>query len=270
MGKGQYYASLWKAIVRVLLCWGVYATGVYCTFDDLIKFLNSVIGDRWVIDVDEHSIDEQQRRRRNKSRIHSISTAATDIIDTVVGTVSPTTNTTLHIIFSTDCSTYQQWQSYLFFYSAYAIGQPGYITRIVSGCNNDDDDDDDTSGGSSSSSKKKKEDEELQWHNIHVRHVMSNGIVYILRLNLVPSNNMMRRRMVMVVVSGKDIIYYHNSYINNNTCDMWIGTIILTTKHNNQPWKTHGQGKHTGGGWWGFYHVLFGDGMKWRGDFNNI
>ena len=178
MGKGQYYASLWKAIARVLLCRKVYAAGgVYCTIDDLIKFLNSVIGDKWVIDIDEHSIDEQQRRRRNKSRIHSSSTAATDIIDTVVGTVSPTTNTTLHIIFSTDCSTYQQWQSYLFFYSAYAIGQPGYITRIVSGCNNDDDDDDDdddTSGGSSSSSKKKKEDEELQWHNIHVRHVMSD------------------------------------------------------------------------------------------------
>ena len=53
MGKGQYYASLWKAIARVLLCRGVYASGVYCTFDDLIKFLNSVIGDKRVIDVDE-------------------------------------------------------------------------------------------------------------------------------------------------------------------------------------------------------------------------
>ena len=29
------------------------ATGVYCTFDDLIKFLNSVIGDKRVIDADE-------------------------------------------------------------------------------------------------------------------------------------------------------------------------------------------------------------------------
>ena len=126
----------------------------------------------------KHSIDEQQqqrRRRRNESGINSSSstrTAATDIIDTAVGTVSPTTNTTLHIIFSTDCSTYQQWQSYLFFYSAYAIGQPGYITRIVSGCNDDDDDDDDDA--TSGSSKKKKEDEELQWHNIHVRRVMSD------------------------------------------------------------------------------------------------
>lgn len=112
----------------------------------------------------QHSIEEQQQKRRRRRNKFSSSTA--DIIDTV-GTVSPTTNTTLHIIFSTDCSPYQQWQSYLFFYSAYIIGQPGYITRIVSGCYDDDDDDGDTR-------KKKKKDEELQWHNIHVRHVMSD------------------------------------------------------------------------------------------------
>jgi hypothetical protein len=123
------------------------------------------------------SMDEQQQRRRRSKRKDSIignnrSTTATDettIIDTV-GTVSPTTNTTLHIIFSTDCSTYQQWQSYLFFYSAYTVGQPGYITRIVSGCNDDDDD----SSSSSSKKKKTKEDKERQWHNIHIRQVMSD------------------------------------------------------------------------------------------------
>ena len=49
-------------------------------------------------------------------------------------TTSPTTNTTLHLIFSTDCSPYQHWQSYLFFHRAYTIHQPGYITRIASGC----------------------------------------------------------------------------------------------------------------------------------------
>ena len=122
------------------------------------------------------SMDKQQQRRRRSKRKDSIignsrsTTTTTDdttIIDTV-GTVSPTTNTTLHIIFSTDCSTYQQWQSYLFFYSAYTVGQPGYITRIVSGCNDDDDDD------SSSSKKKMKEDKERQWHNRHIRQVMSD------------------------------------------------------------------------------------------------
>ena len=39
-----------------------------------------------------------------------------------------------HIIFSTGCSSTQDWQSYLFFYHVYQSGQPGNVTRIVSGC----------------------------------------------------------------------------------------------------------------------------------------
>jgi hypothetical protein len=39
-----------------------------------------------------------------------------------------------HIIFSTSCIVYQDWQSYTFFYQAVASGQTGNITRIVSGC----------------------------------------------------------------------------------------------------------------------------------------
>lgn len=40
-----------------------------------------------------------------------------------------------HVVFSTDCSLYQHWQSYLVYYSAMKIKQYGHITRIVSGCN---------------------------------------------------------------------------------------------------------------------------------------
>jgi len=43
-----------------------------------------------------------------------------------------------HIIFSTGCSTFQDWQSYVFFYYAMISGQPGTVTRIVSGCNEED------------------------------------------------------------------------------------------------------------------------------------
>lgn len=39
-----------------------------------------------------------------------------------------------HMVFSTDCSEYQQWQSYLLFYYAMKNGQPGTVTRIASGC----------------------------------------------------------------------------------------------------------------------------------------
>eukprot|EP00986_Skeletonema_menzelii_P015195 scaffold11248_cov145-Skeletonema_menzelii.AAC.3 len=63
--------------------------------------------------------------------------------------------TKMYIIFSTDCSLYQQWQSYLFFFSAFRVRQPGTISRIVSGCTDEE--------------KKNTE----QWHKDHIA-VISN------------------------------------------------------------------------------------------------
>jgi hypothetical protein len=40
----------------------------------------------------------------------------------------------VHVIFSTDCSAFQNWQSIVVYYSAEAVGQPGPVTRIASGC----------------------------------------------------------------------------------------------------------------------------------------
>jgi hypothetical protein len=40
----------------------------------------------------------------------------------------------LHVIFSTDCKPYQDWQSLVLFHSATVVGQDGPITRIASGC----------------------------------------------------------------------------------------------------------------------------------------
>ena len=60
-------------------------------------------------------------------------------------------NDDIHIVFSTDCSAFQHWQSYLLFYSAYRIKQPGKITRIASGCSDD--------------GKKIEE----SWHNEHIK-----------------------------------------------------------------------------------------------------
>jgi peptidyl serine alpha-galactosyltransferase len=45
-----------------------------------------------------------------------------------------TTTARYHIVFSTGCSMYQDWQSYVFFYHAMISKQSGIITRIVSGC----------------------------------------------------------------------------------------------------------------------------------------
>lgn len=40
----------------------------------------------------------------------------------------------VHVIFSTDCSAFQNWQSIVMYYSSDAVAQPGPITRIASGC----------------------------------------------------------------------------------------------------------------------------------------
>jgi hypothetical protein len=39
-----------------------------------------------------------------------------------------------HIVFSTSCTIFQDWQSYVFFFQAINSGQTGTVTRIVSGC----------------------------------------------------------------------------------------------------------------------------------------
>ena len=44
----------------------------------------------------------------------------------------------VHIIFSTDCSPFQNWQSVVVYYSAAAVGQEGPITRIASGCSEEE------------------------------------------------------------------------------------------------------------------------------------
>ena len=78
---------------------------------------------------------------------------------------SPTTNATIHVLFSTDCSPFQHWQSYLFFYSASRAKQPGYVTRIASGCN------------------ESQQMEEERWHETHIRQAMSDRF----RIHFTPS-----------------------------------------------------------------------------------
>jgi peptidyl serine alpha-galactosyltransferase len=46
----------------------------------------------------------------------------------------PPSSRQYHMVFSTSCDPFQDWQSLAFFYFAHRIQQPGHITRIVSGC----------------------------------------------------------------------------------------------------------------------------------------
>ena len=49
-------------------------------------------------------------------------------------TVHSKANKEYHVIFSTGCSLQQHWESYVFFYHAHKVQQPGNVTRLVSGC----------------------------------------------------------------------------------------------------------------------------------------
>ena len=66
----------------------------------------------------------------NTKRIHSLLTPAQD------EELERDSHTGLryHLVFSTDCSPYQHWQSYLVFFTAMKVQQPGHVTRIASGC----------------------------------------------------------------------------------------------------------------------------------------
>ena len=43
----------------------------------------------------------------------------------------------IHVIFSTDCTPYQDWQSLVVFHSATVVKQKGPVTRIASGCDDE-------------------------------------------------------------------------------------------------------------------------------------
>lgn len=64
-----------------------------------------------------------------------------------------------HLIFSTDCSEFQHWQSYLLFHSALKVKQPGTITRIASGCSDNE-------------SKAARD-----WHDSHIKSIMGENFI---------------------------------------------------------------------------------------------
>ena len=56
-----------------------------------------------------------------------------------------------HVVFSTSCEDQQNWESFVFFYHAFKVKQPGSVTRIASGCS-------------------KKDSYDLQkFHDLHIR-----------------------------------------------------------------------------------------------------
>lgn len=70
-----------------------------------------------------------------------------------------------HLVFSTSCSDFQRWQSYLLFFHAKKISQPGRVIRIASGC------------------PESEWQKESEWHQQHISNTMSSDF----HLHLTPS-----------------------------------------------------------------------------------
>lgn len=92
-----------------------------------------------------------------------------------------------HVVFSTDCSSFQRWQSYLLFYSAFKVHQPGIITRIASGC---------TSG---------EEEKEKLFHEM-----ISNTMSSSFKLHLTPHFSSVKDEMGRD--TGKDYKFFNKPY----------------------------------------------------------
>mgnify|MGYP005856126487 CR=1 FL=1 len=88
------------------------------------KTTNSVVGGKQHDNLLEWSVEKEHDPEKNQSADK-----------TEKRTESIGTDVEYHIVFSTGCTAFQDWQSYVFFYQAMKIKQPGTVTRIVSGCN---------------------------------------------------------------------------------------------------------------------------------------
>jgi hypothetical protein len=76
--------------------------------------------------------------------------------DSDISNMGTPDNKHIHVIFSTDCTPYQHWQSYMLYHSAFETQQPGSITRIASGCEGEDLED------------------MIAWHKEYVRPISDN------------------------------------------------------------------------------------------------
>lgn len=94
-----------------------------------------------VLDVEQQHLDLTPSQTNTSNPDHGIKSLEESMINRLGflpaedGDLEQTEDgKTLYIVFSTDCGAFQHWQSYLLFFSAVRIRQPGFITRIASGC----------------------------------------------------------------------------------------------------------------------------------------
>jgi len=87
-----------------------------------------------------HSTNQRNERAKKETfdGDHSIPNASKQRITSTIKPGTDDHEQEYHLIFSTGCSLFQDWQSYVFFFHALKSGQKGRVTRIASGCRDED------------------------------------------------------------------------------------------------------------------------------------
>ncbi len=88
----------------------------------------------------QHHLEKNSAEENSSTIVHPKADAVstTEVIEETHNSTEGyflTHATPYHTIFSTGCSIFQDWQSYVFFYHVMRSEQEGHVTRIASGCN---------------------------------------------------------------------------------------------------------------------------------------
>jgi hypothetical protein len=84
---------------------------------------------------------QQARQAKEQQDLPGLVLKANAVLDQPLITEQESSNgskVNYHVVFSTGCSTFQDWQSYVLFHSFLKSGQEGKLTRIASGCKDKD------------------------------------------------------------------------------------------------------------------------------------
>eukprot|EP00605_Chrysophyceae_sp_TOSAG23-4_P000807 GSChrysophyteH1.ASY1.ANO1.897.1 assembled CDS len=86
------------------------------------------------VHLNENTVDAHAAAAVHAEQLRGILNNAPKNVHAVVADEQAQVKDEIHIVFSTDCTPYQDWQTLTLFHSAKVVGQKGPITRIASGC----------------------------------------------------------------------------------------------------------------------------------------
>lgn len=126
MASSKGILSLWRFVAIVFSCWCLILVYfyrnpkklVFGTHEKLIRQPRPIVHKVQADILVENSIPTSQKPD----------------VSVVQRTQAKEPEDLIHIVFSTDCTFFQDWQSLLVFHSAQTVGQKGKVTRIASGC----------------------------------------------------------------------------------------------------------------------------------------